>query len=111
MGLQTQRVGNVTVIVLSGKLNTEAAQNLKGDLDDYCGKSPGHTLFDMAEVNYVSSHLIGVLVACHKKLKASGSELHVAGGDPKLRMVLEVAGLGEVFPRHETREAGVAHFN
>jgi anti-anti-sigma regulatory factor len=55
--------------------------------------------------------LIGVLVACHKKLKASGSELHLAGVDPKLRMVLEVAGLGEVFPRHETREAGVAHFN
>jgi len=60
---------------------------------------------------FVVGVLIGLLVGCHKKLKASGSELHLVGLDSKFRMVLEVSGLTDVFPSHETREEGVAHFN
>jgi anti-anti-sigma factor len=106
MALQMRRVGKVTVIVLSGKLNTEAAQDLKRELNDYCDRSPGHSLLDMSEVNYVSSYLIGVLVACHEKLKASGSELHLAGVDPKLRMVLESPGSGRSFPATRRERPG-----
>ena len=91
--------------------NTEAARDLKQDLYDYCDSNPGHTLLDMSGVGFVSSYLIGILVACHKMLKGSGGELHLAGLDSRLRTVLDVAGLTEVFPQHEARQAGVAYFN
>jgi anti-sigma B factor antagonist len=111
MGAKTENLGNVTVITLSGKLNTEASQELKDGLYAHCESSPGHMLIDMKNVSYVSSYLIGVLVGCHKLLKKSGCDFIFRGSAPHLRMVLDVSGLTEVFPNHETREEGLAHFN
>jgi len=84
---------------------------LKDELYATCEAAPGHTLIDMKNVTYVSSYLIGVLVGSHKLLKKSGGDLHLSGLSPQLRTVLDVSGLTDVFPNHETREAGVAHFD
>jgi anti-sigma B factor antagonist len=111
VALKAENLGNVTVITLSGKLNTEASQELKDGLYAHCESSPGHMLIDMKDVNYVSSYLIGVLVGCHKLLKKSGSDLHLSGLSPHLRMALDVSGLTEIFPSHESREEGIAHLN
>jgi len=54
--MDVQKAGDVSVITLSGKINTEAAQGLKQDLYDYCGSKPGHVLVDMSSVGYVSSY-------------------------------------------------------
>jgi anti-anti-sigma factor len=96
---------------LSGEINTEAAQGLKQDLYDYCGSKPGDVLVDMSSVGYVSSYLIGMLVACHKLLKESGHRLHLAGFDSHLQTMFDVAGLTDVFPQHDTKEAGIAHLD
>jgi anti-anti-sigma factor len=111
MGLNVEKLGNVTVITLSGKLNTEASQELRDELYARCESGPGHTLIDMKNVTYVSSYLIGVLVGCHKLLKKCGRDLHLSGLSPHLRTVLEVSGLTDVFPSHETREGGIAYFD
>lgn len=94
--------GGASVITLSGKMNTEAAQALKQELYDYCGSKPGDVLVEMSRVGFVSSYLIGILVGCHRLLNESGHRLHLAGLDSHLRTVLEVSGLNEVFPQHET---------
>lgn len=52
MPLKTQQLGKVTLIVLSGQLKTELAQDLKDELYAYCESNPGHTLIDMSEVTY-----------------------------------------------------------
>jgi len=109
--MDVQKTGDVSVITLSGKINTEAAQGLKQELYDYCGSKPGHVLVDMSSVGYVSSYLIGMLVACHKLLKESGHQLHLAGLDSRLRTMFDVAGLTEVFPQHDTKEAGIAYLD
>jgi anti-anti-sigma factor len=109
MALKTENLGNVIVVTLSGKLNTEASQELKDELYAHCESSPGHMLIDMKDVSYVSSYLIGVLVGSHKLLKKSGCDLHLSGLSPHLRMVLDVSGLTEVFPNHGSREEGIAH--
>ncbi|HEV8232489.1 MAG TPA: STAS domain-containing protein [Thermoanaerobaculia bacterium] len=111
MELKTEKLGNVTVITLSGKLITEASQDLKDGLYAHCESGPGHMLIDMKDVSYVSSYLIGVLVGCHKLLKKSGCDLHLSGLSPQLRMVLKVSGLTEIFPNHETREEGLEYFD
>ena len=111
MDLRPERTGNVTVIRLSGKLDTDAAQALRDQLYDYCGSTPGHTILDLTHAVYVSSYLIGVLVGAYKRLAATGSQLHLVGVHGTVQTVLAVSGLEEVFPRHESLESGIAHFN
>jgi anti-sigma B factor antagonist len=107
--MNVEKKDGVSVITLSGKLNTEAVQAMRQELYDYCGSKPGDVLVDMSRVGFVSSYLIGILVGCHRLLKDSGHRLHLAGLDSHLRTVLGVSGLTDVFPQHETEEAGVAH--
>ncbi|MHB8899495.1 MAG: STAS domain-containing protein [Thermoguttaceae bacterium] len=80
---------------------------LKGRLDaiwsDHVGRAltecvrQGHhdLALDMAEVDYISSAGIGVLVTCARQLKAIHGQLSVTGASDNVRKVLLLSGLGK----------------
>jgi anti-anti-sigma factor len=108
MALNVETVGAVKVVTLEGRLATEIAQDLKGEFETYVAETPGPTLLDMSGVKYISSYLVGVLVALRTRLSERGFNLEFAGLDSKHRFVLKVSGLDELFRYHETRAEGIA---
>ena len=108
MALNVETVGTVQVVTLEGKLVTDVAQDLKTEFDAYVGGTPGPTLLDMSAVRYISSYLVGVLVALRSRLSERGFNLHFAGLDSKHRLVLKVSGLDDLFRYHATRAEGIA---
>ena len=104
-----ETVGAVRVVTLEGKLATDIAQNLKTEFDAYIVATPGPTLLDLSDVRYISSYLVGVLVALRSRLSERGFGLHFAGLDPRHHQVLRVSGLEELFQVcHATRAEGIA---
>ena len=108
MPLKIETVGTVRVLTLEGKLVTEIAQDLKVEFDTYADGNPGPTLLDMSDVRYVSSYLVGVLVTFRSRQFQRGFEVHLAGLDPRHRLVLQIAGLDGLFQYHATRAEGIA---
>lgn len=108
MALNVENVGAVRVVTLEGKIATEIAQDLKAEFDAYAAETPGPTLLDMSNVRYLSSYLVGVLVALRSRLSEMGFTLHFAGLDARHRLVLKVSGLEELFQYHATRAEGIA---
>ena len=108
MPFNLETAGAVRVITLEGKLATEVAQDLKPKFDAYVVETPGPTLLDMSAVLYISSYLVGVLVDLRSRLSAKGFEVHLAGLDPRHRLVLQVSGLADLFRYHATRADGIA---
>ena len=108
MALNVETVGAVRVVTLEGKLATDVAQDLKTEFDAYVAGAPGPTLLDMSGVKYISSYLLGVLVALRSRLSERGFGLHFAGLDQKHRFVLKVSGLEDLFFYHVTRAEGIA---
>lgn len=108
MALNVETVGEVRVVTLEGRLATEVAQDLKTEFETYADETPGPTLLDMSGVRYMSSYLVGVLVALRSRLSKRGFEMRFAGLDPKHLLVLKVSGLDELFHYHATRAEGIA---
>ncbi|HUM02876.1 MAG TPA: STAS domain-containing protein [Thermoanaerobaculia bacterium] len=108
MALNVETVGPVRVVTLEGKLVTEAAQDLKNEFEAFVAATPGPTLLDMSGVRYMSSYLVGVLVALRTRLSERGFDLHVAGLDSKHLLVLKVSALDQLFRCHATRSEGIA---
>lgn len=106
MSLEIDRVGHVNVIRLSGKILTEVAQEMKTEFDSYDAGSHD-TLVDMQNVEYVSSYLIGILVACYKRAASAGQRFELSGVSPKIRLVLSVSSLDSVLRCHATLEEGL----
>ena len=106
--LSIEKVGRVNVLTLQGRLLTEQAQELKPRIDAYAAGSPGDTLLDMSRVGYFSSYLVGILVSLRTKLHEQRATLHLAGLDAKVRLVLKVSALEELFTYHENREEALS---
>ena len=106
MALEVERVGDVNVIRLSGKIVTDAAREMKTEFDAY-EVGGCDTLVDMKDVDYMSSYLIGILVACYKRASAAGRRFELAGVSSRLRLVLTVSALDSIFRCHASREDGI----
>ena len=108
MPLNIDTVGSVRVVTLEGKLATEVSQQLKTEFDELIDRSPGPMLLDMSSVKFVSSYFVGVLVATRGRLAEQRMPLHLAGLDPRHRLVLRISALEGLFNYHATREDGIA---
>ena len=106
MSLEIERIGHVNVIRLSGKIVTDAAREMKTEFDTY-EAGTCDTLVDMQDVDYMSSYLIGILVACFKRASSSGRRFELAGASPRIRLVLTVSALDSVLRCHASREEGL----
>ena len=106
MSLEVVRIGQVNVIRLSGKIVTDAAREMKTEFDSY-EAGACDTLVDMQDVDYMSSYLIGILVACFKRASAAGRRFELAGVSPRIRLVLTVSSLDSVLRCHASRAEGL----
>jgi anti-sigma B factor antagonist len=98
MEIATSRQGPIVVLTLSGNLTAGGAEfalpeTVTGLVDD------GHNLIviDLGEVKYVDSAGLGALIRCYKRCTTAGGELRLAGVSARLRTLLELARLGDLF--------------
>jgi anti-sigma B factor antagonist len=72
----------------------------------------GHTrlVLNFREVRTMSSDVLGMLAAFHRRLGRSRPRLEITGLDPVLRDMLRICRLGRVFDRHadEAEASGAA---
>lgn len=106
MSLEVERIGNVNVIRLSGKIITDVAREMKTDFDAY-EAGAADTLVNMQGVDYMSSYLIGLLMACYKRAATAGRRFELAGANPRIRLVLNVSALDSVLRCHASCEEGL----
>ena len=74
MALIVERLGELQVVTLEGRLATDVAQELKNEFEAYAEGTPGPTLLDMTGVKHKSSYLVGILVALRTHLSKRDSK-------------------------------------
>jgi len=95
----TSRVeGDQTAILsLAGELDVsnvaEAREAARKLLDDGCSR----LVVDLASVTYTDSSGLGMLVGLLKRLRESGGAMAIAAPVPRVRRVLEITGLTQIF--------------
>lgn len=97
--------GRSTVVLApSGELDLAASASLRAALVDACDAGL-LVVVDLADVSFVDSTALGVLVGAARRLQADGCRLTVRGASSRVHAVLAMTGLDRLFDVEEDRPA------
>ena len=102
--------GGVTVLSVSGRIDTSTAELFKQKLLATIGERPIQLVLDFVQVEFISSIGLRVLVVSAKRLAAVRGKMVFCGLTGPVREVFELAGFMSVVPSFADRAAAVASF-
>ena len=86
----------------------ESAKFFADTLERSLAEDTGHVLVDFSRINYIDSTGIGELVGYLGRFRNAKRELILVQPSERIRKLLEVAHLSELFPIYDSVEAAVA---
>jgi len=94
---------DVAVVVLAGEVDLYTAPRFKDVLLQAIDDGAVHVVVDLADVTFIDSTALGVLVSGGKRLYKRSGSLDIGCPDEKIRRILEITGLDTVFGVYPTR--------
>ena len=102
MDLSTSWQGRVLVATLKGELGMKEHAVLEAALVDIAKADATGVVLNFAEVIYIASVGIGMLMKLVKEAKERGMGVRMAGARPAVKMVLEMVRAASVLPMDGT---------
>ena len=93
--LETELGQDAVSVSVSGELDVGTAPLLKGRLDQIDGNGVRRILLDLAEVTFIDSLAVSLILAARTRLEPDG-RLAILVRHPNVEMVFDVAGLEDV---------------
>ncbi|MGC9454987.1 MAG: STAS domain-containing protein [Phycisphaerae bacterium] len=112
-GLIVSDVEDVCVVEFQEQtlLNTSTVERLSGQLNALVDNQGVNKLvLDFATVRFLSSQMLGALLALHKKLKEVGGELVLCGMGSEVGRVFRIMNLHKTLRMHRDTAAALKHF-
>jgi anti-sigma B factor antagonist len=85
------------LVRIKGNVNTEEADALRLQLMAALNRRPKLVVFDLADLRFIASAGLGVLAALRRSLLSAGSQGRLAAIPEKLREVMRVAGMTQLY--------------
>lgn len=105
--IRQEEQGDVRVLALSGRLDTETSADLELALADLQAAGATQFLIDMGEIGYVSSAGLRVLLALAKQLEGGRGTLKLCALNDSVKQVFDVAGFSRLFAIFPDRAAAL----
>ncbi|MFB4295848.1 STAS domain-containing protein [Actinomadura sp. NTSP31] len=96
------------VVRLRGELDIAGSDELRRRLDAARREHGDHLILDLADLEFMDSQGLSVIVGCYKAATAAGGSLTLAGPRPIVRRTLEITGLHRRIPVQATLEAALS---
>ncbi len=93
MHIETRDLKQVSVVKISGRVDSATAPDLQQALQGLIEANRRRIVLDLQDTEYLSSAGLRVLVAMLKAAKHGGGDLKLAQPAPRIREVLDLAGL------------------
>ena len=110
MEIQTVEYKRVSVVSVTGRIDSATARDFETELNDHTSKGKNNIVLDLGAVDFISSAGLRVLVTTRKAVRSAGGNLVLANSSERVKETLEIAGLDVLFDEFEDREAAVASF-
>ncbi|MEQ9123547.1 MAG: STAS domain-containing protein [Alphaproteobacteria bacterium] len=111
MELKKSRIGEVLALAASGRIDHQSAEAFQKALDPHlagCVAGGDAIVLDMAEVDYVSSVGLRVLLMASKRAAAQKGRIVVAAMQPNVGEVFRISQFDRILPVYDTVEAAAA---
>ncbi len=110
MNLQLDAFDNVTVIKISGRIDTHSVHRLRQQLLLAANGSDKNIVIDLAGVDFIDSSGLATIVQAMKQCRASTGDLRLCKPTQSVRMVLELTRLDKALDIFPTQESALASF-
>lgn len=97
MTLEQQARGDITILRPVGRLDSASSPELELAILERLDGGCRRLVFDLADMDYVSSAGLRVILLAGKKLRASQGKLVIAGMRDMVREVFEMSGFLSLF--------------
>jgi len=96
----------IPVLVPSGRITLgESTRSFQTALDQAIDRGARHLIVDGSHIEYLDSTGIGELIAAARRLMGSGGRVGIVSPSPKVREILEVTHLDNIFLVRESEDA------
>ncbi len=97
MEITTEQRAGMPVLALTGRIDTAAAPDLEKELNKLIAEGNRKILVNFANVTYISSGGLRVLLATAKKLRSPGDRFGLSSLSPEVNKILKLAGFTTIF--------------
>ena len=99
MEIRVETNDDATVIAPVGSVNTNTAPEFEAVVEGAFadGQAPATLVFNFADLEYISSAGLRVLMMAYKQATAAGSAISVENASDDVEEVLEITGFAELF--------------
>ncbi len=109
--VRTRQLDAQTAIVeLQGEMDVYTTPQAKTAMLDLLEKGYYHLVVDLHQTDYLDSTGLGVLVGVLKRVREQGGDLRLVAPSPRIRRLLEITRLVNVFPIDASEQEATEHF-
>jgi anti-sigma B factor antagonist len=108
MQINEQREPGAVVLALAGRLDSNTCGDLEKTLLGVIDGGEAAVVVDFAELAYVSSAGLRVLLMAAKRLRAGNGKLALCGLSDNIREVFSMSGFDKILPIRPTRREALA---
>ena len=95
---------------VTGRVDASNAARLESDLLAAIEQSGPALIIDLAQLSYMSSAGLRVMLVAAKRAKAGGGKAVIQGAQPAVAEVLKMSGFDRIIPLAADETAARAHF-
>ncbi len=111
MKIKRSRAGDVTVLVLSGKiLGGPDQEEFSTEIKTLVNEGHVDIVLDMGKVEYINSTGLGILISGYTTLKKNGGEMRICEVRERVENLLNITHLKLLFQTFDDCEKAVASF-
>jgi anti-sigma B factor antagonist len=112
MQIEERRVGNVTVLDMSGRMTLAQGDSLfKDKIHSLVNQGQTRILVNMAHVAYVDSAGLGELVGAYTTVKRAGGTLKLQNLTARIKELLTITKLSTIFEIFDQEQDAIKSFS
>src|SRR5215207_512838 len=93
-----RKEGDAVIVAVRGEIDLQNSPELRTELLDMMAKhTPQRVVINLAQVPYMDSSAIAVLVELLQKVRKTGGKIYLTNLQPRVKGLLEIARLGSIF--------------
>ena len=101
---------DVLVVELSGRLDTESAEEFFSRLDEEVTKGHKKLVFDCKKLEHISSLGFGMMIRGHSRVQKEGGAVHFCRLEGFILEAFQIVGFHKLFENYASVEDAVAAF-
>jgi len=111
MRMETTEQGGIPVLKLTGRFDAYETSQVKSWIDDTITAEQPNAAVDLANVTFIDSSALAMLVRGMKNCREQGGDLHLAQLHQAVQIIFELTGLNRAFKIYPTLDEAVEAFS